>query len=314
MLQGVNERENVQYSNGSEQKEDRRLENQDECNYLNQVRHVLKKGITRSDRTGVGTISVFGTQARYNLRNFTMPLLTTKRVYWKGVVEELLWFVSGATDSRKLSEKNVKIWDANGSRQFLDKNGFTTREEGDLGPVYGFQWRHFGAKYRDCNTDYTGEGIDQLSEVIRLIREEPDSRRIILSAWNPSDLSEMVLPPCHTLCQFYVSDGELSCQLYQRSGDIGLGVPFNIASYSLLTHMIAFVCNLKAGDFVHTMGDAHVYTNHVDALKIQLERTPYPFPSIRFSRPVESIDDFTSDMIVLENYKCHDRIAMDMAV
>ncbi|CAB3407524.1 unnamed protein product [Caenorhabditis bovis] len=287
--------------------------NSDETNYLRQISHIFEHGVARTDRTGTGTISVFGMQARYSLRNNKIPLLTTKRVYWKGVVEELLWFISGQTDSKTLSAKNVKIWEANGSRQFLDNLGFTQREEGDLGPVYGFQWRHFGAKYIDCHTDYSGQGVDQLAEVIRQIQHNPDSRRIILSAWNPSDLGSMALPPCHTMCQFYVHDGELSCQLYQRSGDMGLGVPFNIASYGLFTHMIAKVCNLRAGELIHTIGDAHIYSDHVDALREQITRAPYEFPTIRFTRDVASIDDFTSDMIQLDNYKCHPKIAMKMA-
>ncbi|KAJ1346625.1 hypothetical protein KIN20_001490 [Parelaphostrongylus tenuis] len=253
-------------------------------------------------------------QSRYNLRNNVMPLLTTKRVYWKGIVEELLWFIRGDTDSKRLSAKNVKIWDANGSREFLDSMGFTDREVGDLGPVYGFQWRHFGAEYKGPDANYDGKGVDQLAQVIQQIRTTPDSRRIILSAWNVSDLKIMALPPCHTLCQFYVNDQELSCQLYQRSGDMGLGVPFNIASYSLLTHMIAHVCGLKAGDFVHTLGDAHIYVNHIDALKIQLERAPTAFPTIEFGEGIREIDDFTSDKIFLKNYNPQGTIKMDMAV
>lgn len=253
-------------------------------------------------------------QSRYSLRNGVLPLLTTKRVYWKGILEELLWFIRGDTDSNLLSAKNVKIWDANGSREFLDSLGFTDRAQGDLGPVYGFQWRHFGAEYKGPNANYDGQGIDQLAEVIRQIRNEPDSRRIILSAWNPSDLKIMALPPCHTLCQFFVQDGELSCQLYQRSGDMGLGVPFNIASYGLFTHMIAHVCNLKAGDLVHTLGDAHVYKNHVDALKIQLGRTPTAFPTVEFAEGIKEIDDFTADKVILKNYNPQGAIKMEMAV
>uniref|UniRef100_A0A1I7UXZ8 Thymidylate synthase n=1 Tax=Caenorhabditis tropicalis TaxID=1561998 RepID=A0A1I7UXZ8_9PELO len=288
--------------------------NQDEFKYLQQVEQILKEGTHRDDRTGTGTISIFGMQSKYCLRNGTIPLLTTKRVYWKGVLEELLWFISGSTDGKLLAAKNVKIWEKNGDRAFLDNLGFTSREEGDLGPVYGFQWRHFGAKYVDCHTDYRGQGVDQLAEVIRLIKEEPNSRRTIMSSWNPSDLNQMVLPPCHTMCQFYVDNGELSCQLYQRSGDMGLGVPFNLASYGLLTHMLAKVCGLQAGTLVHTLGDAHVYSNHVEALKVQLTREPYAFPKVRFTEDVVTIDDFTADMIVLDDYKCHGKIAMDMAV
>jgi len=288
--------------------------NTDELYYLDHVREIMKKGSVRTDRTGTGTISIFGMQSRYSLRDSTMPLLTTKRVFWKAIVEELLWFIRGETNSKSLSAKGVKIWDANGSREFLDANGFGSREEGDLGPVYGFQWRHFGAEYEGPNADYNGKGVDQLADLIHQIKTQPDSRRLILCAWNVKDVPIMALPPCHTLCQFYVNDGELSCQLYQRSGDMGLGVPFNIASYSLLTHMMAHVTGLKAGEFVHTLGDAHVYSNHVDALNQQLERTPRPFPKIRFVGDIKTIDDFTTESIQLEGYNPYPTIKMDMAV
>ncbi|CEF69732.1 Thymidylate synthase [Strongyloides ratti] len=289
--------------------------NKDEIQYLDLIRNILENGKSRDDRTGTGTISVFGTQSRYSLKNGTMPLITTKKTFWKGIVEELLWFISGSTNAKELSARGVKIWEANGSREFLDNLGFTERQEGDLGPVYGFQWRHFGATYKGVDADYRGEGIDQLAQVIDQIKTNPFSRRIILSAWNPSDLDKMVLPPCHTLAQFYVQDGELSCHLYQRSGDVGLGVPFNIASYSLLTHMIAKVCGIATGEFVHTIGDAHIYKNHIDALKLQLTREPYQFPTIKFvGDGLNTIDDFTSKNIVLENYEFHPPIKMDMAV
>jgi thymidylate synthase len=196
----------------------------------------------------------------------------------------------------------------------LDKCGFPDRKQGDLGPVYGFQWRFCGAKYVDAETNYTGQGIDQLANLIHTIKTNPNDRRILMSAWNPVDVPQMALPPCHVLCQFYVANGELSCQMYQRSCDLGLGVPFNIASYALLTCMIAHVCGLKPGDFVHVMGDAHVYLNHVEALKKQLERTPRAFPTLSFKRTVTNIDDFTFDDLVLENYKPHKKIAMKMAV
>ncbi|KJH43614.1 thymidylate synthase [Dictyocaulus viviparus] len=293
------------------------MQNSDELQYLEQIQEILNKGKPRTDRTNTGTLSIFGMQSRYNIRNGVLPLLTTKRVFWKGIVEELLWFIRGDTDSKRLSAKNVKephfislqIWDANGSREFLDSLGFTDRAEGDLGPVYGFQWRHFGAQYKGPDANYDGEGVDQLAEVIHQIRTAPDSRRIIMTAWNPCDLKIMALPPCHTMCQFYVQDGELSCQLYQRSGDMGLGVPFNIASYSLLTHMVA-----HTGDFVHTLGDAHIYVNHVEALKIQLQRTPTSFPTIRFGEGIQEIGDFSSDKIFLENYNPQPAIKMDMAL
>ncbi|KFV70026.1 Thymidylate synthase, partial [Dryobates pubescens] len=260
-----------------------------------------------------GTISVLGMQARYSLRD-QFPLLTTKRVFWKGVLEELLWFIKGSTNAKELSAKGVKIWDANGSREFLDKQGFSTREEGDLGPVYGFQWRHFGAEYKDMHTDYSNQGVDQLQKVIETIRTNPDDRRIIMCAWNPKDISLMALPPCHALCQFYVQSGELSCQLYQRSGDMGLGVPFNIASYSLLTYMIAHVTGLKPGEFIHTLGDAHIYLNHVEPLKLQLQREPRPFPKLRILQKVEDISDFKAEDFQIEDYNPHPPIKMEMAV
>uniref|UniRef100_A0A2K6MEB1 Thymidylate synthase n=4 Tax=Colobinae TaxID=9569 RepID=A0A2K6MEB1_RHIBE len=250
-----------------------------ELQYLGQIEHILRCGVRKDDRTGTGTLSVFGMQARYSLRD-EFPLLTTKRVFWKGVLEELLWFIKGSTNAKELSSKGVKIWDANGSRDFLDSLGFSTREEGDLGPVYGFQWRHFGAEYRDME----------------------------------SDLPLMALPPCHALCQFYVVNSELSCQLYQRSGDMGLGVPFNIASYALLTYMIAHITGLKPGDFVHTLGDAHIYLNHIEPLKIQLQREPRPFPKLKILRKVEKIDDFKAEDFQIEGYNPHPTIKMEMAV
>lgn len=250
---------------------------------------------------------------RFNLRD-QFPLLTTKRVFWRGVAEELLWFIKGSTDARLLQNKNIRIWDGNSTREFLDGMGFKDREEGDLGPVYGFQWRHFGAKYTDCHGNYDGQGIDQLKEVIERIKKNPTDRRIIMSAWNPVDIPQMALPPCHCLAQFYVSNGELSCMLYQRSADMGLGVPFNIASYALLTYMIAHITNLKPGDFVHTLGDTHVYLNHVEPLKEQLERTPRPFPKLVFKRKVENIDDFTFDDFEIQDYKPYPSIKMEMAV
>jgi len=290
--------------------------NLDEEQYLNLIRKILKEGAVRNDRTGTGTISIFGTQMRFNLRDDVIPLLTTKRVFWRAVVEELLWFIKGSTNANELKDKDVHIWDGNSSREFLDKQGFSDREEGDLGPVYGYQWRHFGAPYKTMNDDYTGKGVDQLKEVIRMIKEDPYSRRIIMSAWNPSDIPFMALPPCHCFAQFYVDPvkKELSCQMYQRSADIGLGVPFNIASYALLTKMIAHVTGLKPAEFVHTLGDAHVYSNHVDALKIQLERSPRPFPTLKFNRQINDIEMFVPNDLILEGYNPYGKIEMAMAV
>ena len=254
--------------------------------------------------------------ASFSLRDGAMPLLTTKRTFWRGLAEELLWFISGPTNAKELSAKGIHIWDGNGSREFLDSRGLGHREEGDLGPVYGFQWRHFGATYTDCHADYTGQGVDQLARAIETIKTNPTDRRIVVSAWNPSDLGAMALPPCHMFMQFYVDvdKGELSCQMYQRSADVGLGVPFNIASYALLTHLIAHVTGLKPGEFVHVMGDAHVYTNHVEPLKEQLLREPRPFPTLTINPDKRDIDSFTLDDFKLEGYKPHPTIKMEMAV
>lgn len=289
--------------------------NRDEQQYLDMIRSIIETGEVRTDRTNVGTLSIFGTQMRFNLRD-SFPLLTTKRVFFRGVAEELLWFVAGKTDAKLLQQRNVHIWDANSNREFLDKCGHTERAVGDLGPIYGFQWRHFGAKYGTCDDDYTGQGVDQLQDVIDKIRNNPDDRRIIMSSWNPLDIPKMALPPCHCLVQFYVSQsrGELSCHLYQRSADMGLGVPFNIASYALLTYMIAHVTGLKPGDFVHTMGDTHVYQNHVEPLKQQLQREPRPFPKLNIKRQVTNIEDFRYEDFEIVDYNHHGTIQMDMAV
>lgn len=283
-----------------------------EYQYLDLVARILRDGVERGDRTGTGTRALFGAHMRFDLRE-SFPLLTTKRVFWRGVVEELLWFIRGSTNARELSERGVKIWDANGSREFLDGRGFTEREEGDLGPVYGFQWRHFGAEYAGMRADYAGKGVDQLAEVIEKIKRNPSDRRIIMSAWNPAAIPQMALPPCHMMAQFFVGNGELSCMMYQRSADMGLGVPFNIASYSLLTCMIAKVCGLRPGEFVHTLGDAHVYSNHVEALETQLLREPLAFPTLEV-KDKESIEDMTMEDIVLHGYEHHKSIAMKMAV
>lgn len=232
-------------TDAGEKMEKENMKLHEEYQYLNHIKHILEKGAKTDDRTGVGTYSIFGAQMRYSLRDSIFPLLTTKRVFWRGVVEELLWFVRGSTNAFELRDKKVHIWDANSTREYLDSIGLKDREEGDLGPVYGFQWRHFGAEYKGMRADYKNKGIDQLAHVINTIKTRPSDRRIIMCAWNPIDIPEMALPPCHCLCQFYVSNGELSCQLYQRSADMGLGVPFNIASYALFTYMLAHITNLK---------------------------------------------------------------------
>ena len=287
----------------------------EEYQYLNLIEKIITEGVSVDDRTGVGTVSLFGQSSSYDLSE-SFPLLTTKRVFWRGVVEELLWFVRGDTNAIHLSEKGIKIWDGNGSRAFLDSRGLHHREEMDLGPVYGFQWRHFGAKYVDMHTDYTGQGVDQLQACIEAIKNNPTDRRIIMSAWNPADLNQMALPPCHMFCQFNVQNGRLNCIMYQRSCDVGLGVPFNIASYSLLTIMIAKICDLAPGRFTHFMGDTHVYKNHVEPLEEQIARTPKPFPLLRVKERegIKTIDDFEASDFELIGYAPHGKIAMDMAV
>lgn len=286
----------------------------EEYQYLEIVQDILDRGVEKGDRTGTGTKSVFGRQMRFSLRDGTFPLLTTKKTFHRGIAEELFWFVRGSTNALELKEKKVMIWEGNSSREYLDSVGLNHRQVGDLGPVYGFQWRHFGAEYKDMHADYAGQGIDQLADVIDKIKNKPNDRRIIMCAWNPKDIPQMALPPCHCLAQFYVANGELSCMLYQRSADMGLGVPFNIASYALLTHMIAHVCQLKAGEFVHTLGDAHVYLNHVEPLQEQLAREPRPFPKLVIKRQIQNIEDFTIDDIEVKDYNPHPKIAMTMAV
>jgi dihydrofolate reductase/thymidylate synthase len=288
--------------------------NQGEYQYKCLLHKLLTIPTIRNDRTNTGVLSDFGYNMSFDLTKGRFPLLTTKRVFFRGVAEELLWFIKGSTDAKELQKKNVHIWDGNGSREFLDGLGFTDREEGDLGPVYGFQWRHFGAEYKDCKSDYTMKGFDQLQNCIHLIKTEPTSRRIIMSAWNPSDMGKMALPPCHILCQFYVDGENLSCQMYQRSADVGLGVPFNIASYSLLTCMVAHVCNLKPKTFHYCMGDTHIYKNHVEALKTQLLRTPRNFPVLKINKKRLNIDDFQYEDFELIEYNPYPNIKMDMAV
>ena len=261
--------------------------------YLKLLRTVLDEGVEREDRTGVGTRSIFGYQFRCDLLQ-GFPLLTTKRVFFRGVVHELLWFLKGSTNVRELQERNVHIWD-----EWANANG-------ELGPIYGYQWIHW--------PDGCVGGINQIKNVVQGIREEPTSRRLIVSAWNVADIDNMALPPCHALFQFYVSNGRLSCQLYQRSADVFLGVPFNIASYALLTHMIAQVTDLEPGEFVHTLGDAHLYNNHLKVVEEQLKRTPRDLPQLDLNKEIKDIFDFTVDDIELKDYSPHSKLSAPIAV
>ncbi|HYG13145.1 MAG TPA: thymidylate synthase [Methylophilaceae bacterium] len=261
--------------------------------YLDLMRHVLDHGHRKEDRTGTGTLSVFGYQMRFNLED-SFPLLTTKKVHLKSIIHELLWFLQGSTNIAYLKENGVTIWD-----EWADENG-------NLGPVYGYQWRNWPKP--------DGGHIDQIAQVVEAIKKNPDSRRLIVSAWNVADVDKMKLPPCHAFFQFYVADGRLSCQLYQRSADIFLGVPFNIASYALLTMMVAQVCGLKAGDFVHTLGDAHIYLNHLEQVREQLARTPRSQPHMRINPAVQDIFGFRFEDFTLENYDPHPAIRAPVAV
>ena len=258
--------------------------------YLDMLRYVLENGVDKMDRTGVGTRSVFGQQMRFDLsRGF--PLMTTKKMHLKSIIHELLWFIKGDTNVKYLQDNGVRIWN-----EWADENG-------DLGPIYGSQWRN-----------WNGEGIDQLAQVVDKLKNNPNDRRMIVSAWNVSKVSEMRLPPCHMMFQFYVANGKLSCMLYQRSCDMFLGVPFNIASYALLTMMLAQVCNLEPGEFVHTLGDTHIYHNHFEQVKEQLRREPLPLPTMRLNPQVKDINDFKYEDFTLENYECYGAIKAQVAV
>lgn len=261
--------------------------------YHDLMKHILENGVKKEDRTGTGTISIFGYQMRFKLQD-GFPLVTTKKLHLRSIIHELLWFLQGDTNIRYLKEHNVRIWD-----EWAD-------EEGYLGPVYGYQWRSWPTP--------DGKQIDQISQVVEQIRHKPDSRRIIVSAWNVANIEHMALPPCHTMFQFYVAEGKLSCQLYQRSADVFLGVPFNIASYALLTMMMAQVCGLEPGDFVHTFGDAHLYSNHLEQAHLQLSRALRPLPQMKINPEVKDIFSFKYEDFILDNYNPHPHIKAEVAV
>jgi len=261
--------------------------------YLDLLQQTLDHGEKKEDRTGTGTISIFGAQARYNLSQ-GFPVITTKKLHLRSIIHELLWFLKGDTNVKYLHDNNVTIWD-----EWAD-------EDGDLGPIYGYQWRSWPAA--------DGSYIDQISQVIDQIKNNPDSRRLIVSAWNVGEIENMALPPCHAFFQFYVANNKLSCQLYQRSADLFLGVPFNIASYALLTHMIAQECQLEVGDFVHTLGDAHIYMNHLEQVNLQLSRQPKPLPKLILNPDIQSVFDFTIDDIQLQDYQCEQAIKAPVAI
>ena len=261
--------------------------------YLNLLQHILDNGVKKTDRTGTGTISCFGYQMRFDLQK-GFPLVTTKKLHLKSIIHELLWFLKGETNIAYLKEKGVNIWN-----EWADENG-------ELGPVYGKQWRSWEGG--------NGQTVDQISQVINQIKKNPDSRRLIVNAWNVADLPKMALMPCHTMFQFYVAEGKLSCQLYQRSADVFLGVPFNIASYALLTMMMAQVCDLEPGEFIHTFGDVHVYNNHIDQVNLQLSRKPFSLPAMKLNPAIKNIFDFTFEDFTLENYQFHPAIKAPVAV
>ena len=288
--------------------------NSEEAQYLNLIRDILSEGTLEQGRNG-NTKSVFGAAMHFSLDHGTIPVLTTKRVAWKTCLKELLWFIKGDTNNEHLQSQGVTIWNGNASRDFLDSRGLTHLRENDLGPVYGHQWRHFNAKYTTCDENYDGKGVDQLEYIIQCLKDpaQRTSRRMIMSAWNPCQLDEMALPPCHILAQFNVTSGnKLSCCMFQRSADVALGVPFNIASYSFLTHLLAKHCGLEAHEFIYYLGNAHIYESHLDAIEEQLPRVPYKFPTVAVHIKRDNINDYTMDDFELRDYKSHEVIKMKM--
>tara|TARA_Y100001958_G_scaffold156844_1_gene150444 strand:+ start:801 stop:2240 length:1440 start_codon:yes stop_codon:yes gene_type:complete len=286
-----------------------KINNSDEYQYLNLLTEIIKENNIKQSRNS-SVYSKFGVKMEFNLLN-GFPLLTSKKMPWKTILRELLWFIKGETDNKKLNEKNVTIWNGNSTKEFLESRGLDYEIEGDLGPIYGFQWRHFGAEYINCDTDYNNKGVDQLKYIIDEIKNNPTSRRIILSAWNPVDIPKMALPPCHVMVQFNVEPPFIDAQLYQRSGDMFLGVPFNIASYSLLLSIIGKLCNYIPRKLIHVIGDAHIYDNHISAINTQINRKIHPFPKLEINN-LEDIDNITEDMFDIIDYKHEKYIKAEM--
>jgi thymidylate synthase len=287
--------------------------NMEEYQYLNLVSDIIEKGTWEEGRNGK-TKSIFGGMMRYSLKDGQIPILTTKKTAWKTCLKELLWFIRGKTNNKLLTEQGVHIWDGNSTPEFIKSRGLNHYSEGELGPIYGHQWRHFNAKW-EGDEDYTGDGVDQLQQIIDALKDpkQRTSRRLIMSAWNPSQLDEMALPPCHVMCQFNVHDGnKLSCALYQRSCDFFLGIPINIASYSFLTHLLAKHCGLEAYEFIHFMGNVHLYENAIDAAKLQITRKPFIFPLVSIKQVRENINDYTVEDFEVHNYQSHEAIKVAM--
>ena len=282
----------------------------EENQYLNLLDDILSSHNNQEGRNG-NTLSIFGSTMHFSLEHNKMPIMTTKKVAWKTCLRELLWFIKGDTNNKHLKDKNVHIWDENGSRQFLDGRGLTKFMEDDLGPIYGFQWRHYNAKYNGCNSDYSNKGIDQLKEVIECLKdpEKRNSRRMIITAWNPCQLDIMALPPCHIFMQFNVTNNsKLSCAMYQRSNDEACGTCFNIASYCFLTHLLAKHCDLEPYEFLYYKGNCHIYEEHIDNIKVQVLREPFEFPTLEIINKREHIEDYVEADFVVNNYKYHDTI------
>ena len=286
----------------------------DENQYLNTIKYIIENGSLINSRNG-NVYTTIGCPMHFNLENNIIPILTTKKVAIKTCIRELLWFIEGKTDNKILKNQNVHIWDDNGSREFLDSRGLINRNEDDLGPIYGYQWRHFNYEYSGCDKDYSNKGIDQLKYIIKCLKDKNErySRRLIMTAWNPCQIDEMALPPCHVLCHFNVVHDKLSCILYQRSGDVGLGVPFNITSYCILTHLIAKLTGLEAKEFIYYLGNTHIYDDHIESLKEQIKRKPLEFPKISINERNDlDIDNITLDDIKIIDYKYHNTIKMKM--